>query len=141
MADAERVSAVREVWPLLVVRDIEASVRFYRDALGFRVEGRAESDGGLFWCRVSRGGASVMLQQWDPEDGLIDGRGRGVTLYVLCDDVDLLYSELLSRKLRLDPPRTESYGMRQLFVPEPDGYALCFESEIVAEPVTALAPP
>jgi len=36
----------------------------------------------------------------------------------------------VSRGLKLDPPRTAYYGMNQLFVPEPNGYALCFESPV-----------
>jgi uncharacterized glyoxalase superfamily protein PhnB len=125
-------STVRAVWPLLVVEDLQASIRFYCEGLGFTVEGRAESDGRLFWCRLVRGGASIMLQQWDPEDGPKENRGRGVSLYFLCDDVDVLYAELLSNGLTLGPPHTEDYGMRQLFVPEPDGYLICFESETSA---------
>ena len=40
-----------------------------------------------------------------------------------------MYAELTSRGLRLDPPKVAYYGMKQLFVPEPDGYSICFESE------------
>lgn len=130
MTTDARASAVLAVWPLLVVRDIDASLRFYRDRLGFAEEGRAEADSRLFWCRVARGGASLMLQAWDPEDGPLDGRGRGVSLYFLCDDADALYEEFVSKGVQLDPPHAEDYGMRQLFVPEPDGYVICFESEV-----------
>ena len=131
MTVAARAPALRAVWPLLTVQNIEASLHFYRDQLGFAEVGRAESDGRLFWCRVARGGSSIMLQQWDPEDGPIEGRGRGVSLYFLCDDVESLYAELTAHGIRLDPPQTQDYGMKQIFVPEPDGYFICFESETV----------
>jgi hypothetical protein len=62
------------------------------------------------------------------------GRGRGVTFYFVCDDANAMYAELSSRGLKLDPPRMAHYGMNQLFVPEPNGYALCFESAVSNSP-------
>lgn len=129
MTVADKTATVSAVWPLLVVKDLETSLAFYRDRLGFSLQRGAEADGRLFWCRISRGGASLMLQAWHQEDGPVEGRGRGVTLYFLCDDADALYAEFVSRGVALEPPTTAYYGMRQLFVPEPDGYVVCFESD------------
>jgi uncharacterized glyoxalase superfamily protein PhnB len=128
MTVREQAALVRHIWPLLAVQDINRSVEFYRDRLGFAVVGKAESEGKIFWCRLERGGASIMLQQADNEDGPPEGRGRGITLYFICDDADALYADLSLRGSQLTPPRLASYGMRQLFVPEPDGYSICFES-------------
>jgi catechol 2,3-dioxygenase-like lactoylglutathione lyase family enzyme len=129
MAVAEHSAVVRQIWPLLLVRDIERSVEFYRDRLGFKLAGQAEAQGKMFWCRLERGGASLMLQQAESEDGPAEGRGRGVAFYFICDDADAMHADLSSRGLQLDPPKVAYYGMKQLFVPEPDGYSLCFESE------------
>lgn len=119
---------IRELWPLLVVTDIGRSLAFYRDALGFDVVQEALHDGQVYWCRLARGGSSLMLQQATEEDGPAAGRGRGVTLYFVCDDARALYEEFTTRGLVLEPPTVAPYGMKQLFVPEPDGYPLCFES-------------
>jgi glyoxylase I family protein len=125
-----RTAALRELWPLLTVEDISRSIAFYREKLGFEVVAEASTAGATYWCRLARQGCSLMLQQSEPaEDGPAAGRGRGVTLYMLCDDVDALHAELAASGLALDPPRDAYYGMRQLFVPEPDGYSICFESE------------
>lgn len=124
---------VRQLWPLLFVKDIAMSVQFYRDQLSFTLVRQADSQGRMFWCRLQRGGASLMLQQAEPEDSAPEGRGRGVVLYFICDDVDALHAELTTRGLQLEPPIVAYYGMRQLFVPEPDGYSVCFESEIRKE--------
>lgn len=121
-------ASVWQVWPLLTVQDIDRSVEFYRDQLGFSVVGNAETDGKLFWCRLERGGSCIMLQQAEEEDGPAEGRGRGISLYVVCDDTDAVHAELANRGLQLSPPSVAYYGMKQLFVPEPDGYSICFES-------------
>jgi 2-C-methyl-D-erythritol 4-phosphate cytidylyltransferase len=122
---------VRQLWPLLFIQDIARSVTFYRDRLGFTLAQQAESNGKLFWCRLERGGASIMLQQvQDTEDGPPQARGRGVAFYFVCDDADAVYEEFTSRGLTLKPPEIAYYGMKQLFVPEPDGYTICFESPV-----------
>jgi uncharacterized glyoxalase superfamily protein PhnB len=130
MIVAERTGAIQELWPLLFVQDIERSIAFYRDQLGFTVVGEAKSDGRVFWCRLKHGGASIMLQQAEGEDGPAEGRGRGVGFFFVCDDADSLFAELSDRGLILDSPTVAYYGMKQLFVPEPDGYSICFESPI-----------
>jgi uncharacterized glyoxalase superfamily protein PhnB len=128
MNAAERCATVRELWPLLVVCDIDRSLAFYRDRLGFDVVAEAQSDGRVFWCRLHRGGASIMLQQAEAEDGSAEGRGRGVVLYFVCDDADAVHREFAAGGLSLPAPAVAYYGMKQLFVPDPDGYAVCFES-------------
>src|SRR5262245_54347483 len=128
MAALAKVSTIQTLWPLLAVDDLSASLGFWRDRLGFKLVGQAESDGPVFWCRLARDGASIMLQAADVEDGPVNDRGRGVTLYFVCDDVDALFEEIRSRGLRIDPPTVAYYGMRQLFVPEPNGYFVCFET-------------
>ncbi len=82
-----------------------------------------------YLCRLCKcGGASIMLQQAQNEDGPAQGRSHGVSFYFICDDTDVLYAELSARGMQLPPPSLAPYGMKQLFVPEPDGYSICFES-------------
>jgi uncharacterized glyoxalase superfamily protein PhnB len=128
MGVTEQTNAVQELWPLLVVADLQRSITFYRDQLGFSVISEAISEGRTFWCRLKRGGASIMLQQAEAEDGSAEGRRRGVAFYFVCDDVDPVYLDLLARGLKLDPPSVAYYGMKQVYVRDPDGYELCFES-------------
>ena len=77
---------------------------------------------------MERDGAVVMLQQAEEEDEPLEGRGRGISLYFVCDDAESVYAELKARGLEIPTPSVAYYGMKQLFVPEPDGYSICFES-------------
>ena len=124
-----RAARLHELCPLLLVEDMERSIAFY-ESLGFRLAHDADSNGKRFWCRLERDSCALMLQQAEPEDGSLAGRGRGVVFYFICDDADHLYGELKAQGLRLAAPKTAYYGMRQVTVPEPDGYALCFESPV-----------
>lgn len=118
-------SEVRALWPLLFVSDIQRSIEFYTSRLGFEMVGKAEGEGGVFWCRLERGGACFMLQQRESEDL---GPAEGVSFFFVCDDVDRIYREFLAAGLAVSPPEESYYGMRQLPVPDPDGYDVIFES-------------
>ena len=122
---------IHELVPLLFVHDIARSANFYQERLGFKMTQQWEPDGKLAWCRLERDGAAVMLQQAIPEeDGLADGRGRGVVFYFNCDDADAMHADLTNRGLAIAPPVAAYYGMNQLFVKDPDGYELCIQSAI-----------
>ena len=121
---------VKGLWPLLRVKVMKQSLEFYQERLGFSIATKAAGDDGtIFWCRIFRGAASLMLEQVTAEDGPAEGFGRGISFYFICDDADLLHAELQKRGLNLQPPQNAYYGMKQLFVPEPNGYQLYFESE------------
>lgn len=124
---------VRDVWPLLFVTELDRSLVFYRDTLGFELLGEARDDGRVCWCRLRRGGATLMLQQACPEDGEPGERGRGVVFYFICDDADAMHAELTARGLELAPATTAPYRMRQVELADPDGYQLCFESPLDPE--------
>ena len=130
MPSTEKSAIVRQLVPLLAVTDIQRSLEFYRDRLGFTLTGQAENEGRLSWCSMVRGGSAIMLQQAEDEDGPAKGRGRGVSFYFVCEDADAIYAELTSRGLQISPPTVAYYGMKQVIVPEPDGYYLCFECPV-----------
>ena len=124
-------ATIQELVPLLFVDDIGRSAAFYRDRLGFEMTSSWEPGGKLAWCRLERGGAAVMLQQAIPEeDGPAEGRGRGVGFFFRCDDAGAMHADFASRGLTVAPPQAAFYGMNQVFVKDPDGYELCFQSAI-----------
>lgn len=122
--------AVHEVAPLIIVEDIERSVAFYCGGLGFACTERWAPEGKLKWCRLERGGAALMVQQACDEDGPAEGRGRGVYFYFLCADADAARAAFAANGLEPEPAHTAFYGMRQVYMTDPDGYALCFQSAV-----------
>ena len=52
---------------------------------------------------------------------------RDVVLYFGCPDVDGAYAHLRQMGLDIKKPKTAWYGMKQLYVADPDGYLLCFQ--------------
>lgn len=48
-------------------------------------------------------------------------------LYFSCPDVDAAYQHLRAHGLEVEEPKVAPYGMKQLYVKDPDGYNLCFQ--------------
>ena len=120
--------SIKTTVPLLVVSDIAQSRDFYCDGLGFQVKNKWEDAGRLAWCWLKSGGAELMLQQSCEEDPPPSQCGKGITFYFICEDTDAIYRDLQSRGIEATEPSVTFYEMKQTFVVDPDGYALCFEN-------------
>jgi catechol 2,3-dioxygenase-like lactoylglutathione lyase family enzyme len=128
---------VRGVCPLLQVYDMPTALKFYRDVLGFEVVGTSPELGPdkYHWVWLRLGGADVMLNtayEFDSERPVPADRARvaahGDTgLFFGCPDVDGAYEALRERGVAVKPPKVARYGMKQMYVKDPDGYELCFQ--------------
>ena len=124
-------SNVQQAVPFFMVDDIQASLRFYVEGLGFRKTIEWTPEGKLQWCWLEHGGAAVMLQEfWKsghhtnvPTDRL----GVGVSVCFMCRDALALYREFKSRGLDAKRPFVGN-GLWVTDIVDPDGYRLSFES-------------
>lgn len=135
---------VQGVAPLLQVFDMPRSIRFYRDLLGFEITGRSPSmsddPDDVNWCMLQLGGACIMLNTaYDPDDvpnAPDPARWSGhqdTCVYFGCPDVDAAYRHMLEKGLQPDPPKVAWYGMKQLYLSDPDGFGLCFQRAATEE--------
>jgi len=120
--------------PLLQVFDMPTAVRFYRDVLGFELVaasgGGEESD----WVLLRRGRVELMLntayeadsRPATPDPTRVATHGD-VGLFFGCADLDRAYEHLVAKGVEAEPPKPAPYGMRQLYIRDPDGYVLCFQ--------------
>jgi hypothetical protein len=110
---------------------MEASLRFYRDGLGFAMTHKWIDEGTVRWCWLQRGGAALMLQDFRREDGKSwspDGTlGLGVSIMFICDDALAIYREVTGRGIPASRPFVGN-GMWVTSLRDPDGYQVEFES-------------
>jgi lactoylglutathione lyase len=122
---------VRQAVPFFNVKDIEASLRFYVDGLGFRITRRWEPEGRIRWCWLELGQVAVMLQEYW-KDGQPGGwpegpMGQGVNICFTCADAIAVYHEARARGLEPARPFVGNNLWVTSFT-DPDGYRLDFES-------------
>ena len=48
-------------------------------------------------------------------------------LFIGCPDVDGMYQHLRAQGIEVDAPKVAPYGMKQLWVKDPDGFTVCFQ--------------
>jgi catechol 2,3-dioxygenase-like lactoylglutathione lyase family enzyme len=124
--------------PLLQVFDMPASLAFYRDTLGMQLVSAAPDGvtGDRYdWVWLKRDSTNLMLNTaYDPDavrpptpEPARVAAHDDTALFFGCADVDGMYAHLRAKGVTTDPPRVASYGMKQLFVSDPDGFNVCFQ--------------
>lgn len=137
MAVAAATSAnVKEAVPFFHVTNLESSLRFYVDGLGFKmkhqwVPDRDEdypADGKIRWCWLELGEAAIMLQEFLPQRRSKETLGTGASVSFMCEDALALYREFKSRGVQTR--KRPFVGNRLWVVPltDPDGYLMEFAS-------------
>ena len=125
---------VAGVAPLLSVFDMPTAVAFYRDVLGFTVASQSGLGDDFGWGLLRLDQAELMLNTaYDREDRpatpdpLRRAAHEDTVLYFGCPDVDAVYAHLVAKSVDVEPPKVAWYGMKQLYIKDPDGYMLCFQ--------------
>src|SRR5436190_11801862 len=132
--------------PELICSDLEQSLAFYVDLLGFRVLYARAEDRFAF---LEREGAELMLEQpvsrdrlW-PRAELSRPFGRGVNFQIEVSDVDHLHSAIAAAGIECFLPLEQRWyrrdgfeiGVRQFAVQDPDGYLIRLSQRIGDRPV------
>ena len=131
MSAASDEPNVKQAVPFFMVTDMDASLQFYVDGLGFTVTNKWMPRGTIEWCWLEHGKAALMLQEYrigDAHPGRPGGvLGQGVSVCFMCADAIALYHAFLSRGIESGRPFVGN-GLWVTSVRDPDGYRLDFES-------------
>ena len=127
---------IRGMTPLLQVFDMAESLRFYCGVLGFEIvqtdTNTIAPNHNWVWLRLDN--IDLMLNtayEYGKRPPAADPRQvathRDLTLFFGSPDVDGVYAHLLAQGIDVKKPTVAPYGMKQLFLHDPDGFALCFQ--------------
>lgn len=119
---------VRESSFSLTVNDLQRSLRWYRDVLGFTEGERWETDGVLHGVQLKAGAVDLMLNQDDFTKGRDRQKGVGVRLWFsTSQSLDALADLIRARGGSLDyGPDETPWGDRAFGVTDPDGFRITF---------------
>jgi len=138
---------VKQAVPFFGVTNMEASLRFYVDGLGFTMkhrwipdaaQGDYKPDGKISWCWLELVEAAIMLQEFLPERQPKESLGTGVNVCFQCQDALALYRQFKARGIHIR--KRPFVGNRLWVVPvtDPDGYRMEFSSPTNAPEDTEL---
>ncbi len=106
----------------LEVNNLEESLTFYRDTLGFELV-TSDFNGEPPMATVRAGALKITLAQ-HLETML--RRGRGAHFFIGVGDVDEFYRDLLQRNANVTEPVDEGWGGRFITIEDPDKYRFFF---------------
>jgi uncharacterized glyoxalase superfamily protein PhnB len=118
---------VQQAVPFFMVSNMEASLRFYVDGLGYKRTKQWIVDNKIRWCWLELEGASHMLQEYRPGQIPSSKRGEGVSICFQCNDALAIYHNAVAKGLKPQRPFVGN-NMWVTILTDPDGYKLDFES-------------
>lgn len=123
------------VTTLIQVFDMPTSLNFYRAVLGFEVVMQSSAGDDCDWCLLKLDETYLMLNTaYEKEtrpaapDPIRISAHEDTGLFFISDP-DAAYDHLLSKGVNTKPPKVAPYGMKQLYVRDPDGYVICFQRQ------------
>jgi predicted enzyme related to lactoylglutathione lyase len=112
----------------ITCKDLDASIRFYRDAIGLPVAQSYEHEGKVVAAVVVAGNCSIVLNQDDGKLGWDRIKGQGFYLQInviAAADVDEAAARIKAAGgTLLDEPADRPWGARMFQFRDPDGFKL-----------------
>lgn len=114
----------------LTVKDLRASVAWYRDVVGFTVDQEFERDGKLRSVAIKAGDVRFLLNQDDGKKGWDRTKGEGFSFqFTTVQDIDAIANRITGRGWKLESePADMPWGVRSFRVIDPDGYKFAISS-------------
>ena len=120
--------------PLLQVFDMPTSIAFYRDVLGFQILGPVPDGDQCDFAMLKLHESELMLntayeadERPPAPDPARTAAHRDTALFFDCADVDAACAYLRRRGIDVKDPVVRDYGMKQLYLMDPDGYEICLQ--------------
>ncbi|NUP95870.1 MAG: VOC family protein [Planctomycetaceae bacterium] len=111
---------------VLAVQDLERSVRFYVEQLGFTEDLRVDG-----WSFLSRGAAKLRLGHCPDSLPISQAQDHSWFAYLHVDDARALQAELAAKRVEFWLPlRDLPWGMREFAIVTPDGHRIVFGQEL-----------
>jgi lactoylglutathione lyase len=120
-----------KVTPNLIVSNVERSIAFYRDVLGFALQTTVPDASPYVFAIVQSGAVEIFLNAPEPaitEYPAFRDRpiGGTLTLFIQVDDVRGAHEALKSRVSIVMPLEKKWYGVTEFAFTDPDGYIITF---------------
>ena len=114
------------IMPMLIVDDIEASMKFYIEKLNFTDGGTLDFEDGRLMMGFLNLGSNLLMLGISEE--VKSPKGNGVDFYIGVDDdidIDIYFNQVKANGAPIEGDiKTEFWGDRTFTVKDPDGYKM-----------------
>ena len=118
--------------PMLMCEDVQASIRFYTEILGFEVTGRMDDVGATGFASLRNGKAAVMLASptYIAQGKKVDGCFPQSNYYFYVADAEGLRQSVVEAGWEATECVDRFYGIKEFELVDPDGHVLVFGQDI-----------
>ena len=121
--------------PNLMVNDVEETIEYYTDLLGFTLLRTVPEFGKLDWAMVKRNEVLIMFQSTKSLKNTLprlkgEKPGGGLTFYIKTDKITELHEELSDNNVEIiSELESTFYGTIEFSIVDVNGYILTFSEE------------
>jgi uncharacterized glyoxalase superfamily protein PhnB len=121
----------RSLGASLTVKDVNASLAWYTNAIGFVIDQKFEHEGQVRGAALKAGDVRIIINQDDGAKGADRIKGQGFSLqFTTAQDIDQIAKRVRDAGVTLDmEPADMPWGARIFVLRDPDGYKLVVSSE------------
>ncbi len=122
---------LQSITPFLTANDLQASIAWYRDVLGFSVAEEYKMNDKVMGVRMQAGAVQLMMGQDDFAKGRDRVKGVALRFYFQTNqDIDELAAAVRERGGKLtQEPTDQPWGRRDFAVVDPDGFIISITSD------------
>ena len=128
-------STFKKLTPNLLVANVERSLAFYVDVLGFARGLPVPEESPFVFASVTAGSVEIFFN--DASTAIAEYPGFGGkpigatgTMFIEVEGVDALHERLQQAAKIVMPLVTQFYGMREFAIEDPDGYVITFAERV-----------
>jgi hypothetical protein len=119
---------VKQAVPFFMVKDMDASLNFYVNGLGFQMTENWIDREKIKWCWLTIDSTAIMLQEYEEKNNMRKEKvGEGVEIFFICEDALAIHKQIISSGIQASEPFV---GNKMWVVQVKDlyGYKISFES-------------
>ena len=120
--------SITELVPMMICKDVQATIKFYQDILGFEVSERMDDVGTSGWASLERGTVRLMLASpsYIPAPKPVQGQLSEVLFYFYTEDVVELREHIVQQGYPVGDFAVRFYQMKEIELTDPEGHVLIF---------------
>lgn len=122
---------LNDLVPMLLCDDVQESLAFYTEVLGFEAVTRMDDIGMSGWASIRNGKVQLMLASpaQVPAPVKVEGNYPQLIFYFYPDDVVALRESIKAKGYAVSDVRVAFYGMKEFDMSDPSGHVLWFGQE------------
>jgi catechol 2,3-dioxygenase-like lactoylglutathione lyase family enzyme len=126
--NAGTLSKIRKMSPQILVTDIEDSIEFYTQKLGFDLAFRYED----FYAGIIKDGYSIHLKSGKPsiEERKNKRENGDLDIVFSVKAIEDLYEEFVNKSVEIIQPLCDRPYGKEFYIADPDGHILSFLEEV-----------